>query len=137
VEFLGQCVAGRRGSGVVRATLRTRSPTYCGHGRAHGASFFGASPTYVNILEKQASSQGPFRLDEAQVHHARGSPVTAESWRGATACEADAWTYSGSGGTDLCSGIVGGVALQPFMPAKSKGAAWGAAFAFKETGERW
>jgi acetoacetyl-CoA synthetase len=50
--------------------------------------------------------------------------------------KSDAWAYSGSGGTDLCTGIVGGVVLEPQYAGEIQGRQLGvAAFAFNEAGE--
>jgi acetoacetyl-CoA synthetase len=48
----------------------------------------------------------------------------------------DVWAASGSGGTDLCTGIVGGVVLQPVYAGEIQGRQLGvAAFAFNEAGQ--
>jgi acetoacetyl-CoA synthetase len=103
-----------------------------------GATYFGASPTYINILEKAGIvPKDRFDLSKLQSVMLAGSPVTAEvmAW-----CynhvKSDAWAYSGSGGTDLCTGIVGGVVLQPQYAGEIQGRQLGvAAFAFNEAGQ--
>ena len=50
--------------------------------------------------------------------------------------KADAWSGSGSGGTDLCTGIVGGAILQPIYAGEIQARQLGlAVFAFNEAGE--
>ena len=75
-----------------------------------GASFFGASPTYVGILEKAGIvPKDRFDLKRLKSVMLAGSPVTAEcmAWFYRNV-KSDLWAHSGSGGTDLCTGIVGG-----------------------------
>ena len=103
-----------------------------------GASYFGASPTYINILEKAGIvPKDRFDLSTLQSLMLAGSPVTAEvmAWCYRNV-KSDVWAYSGSGGTDLCTGIVGGVALLPVYAGEIQGRQLGiAAFAFNEAGE--
>lgn len=103
-----------------------------------GASYFGASPTYVGILEKAGVvPRDRFDLSKLTSVMLAGSPVTAE-------CQAwfyrkvktDLWAGSGSGGTDLCTGIVGGIVTQPQYAGEIQGRQLGmAAYAFNEQGE--
>ena len=77
--------------------------------------FFGASPTYQQILEKQGIvPKDRFDLSHLQTVMLAGSPVTPECmvWF-YTNVKADLWVQSGSGGTDICSGFCGGVPTQP------------------------
>src|ERR1700722_8686210 len=101
------------------------------------AAFFGASPTYINILDKAGIvPKDRFDLSKLQSVLLAGSPVTAKimAWCYRNV-KCDAWVYSGSGGTDLCSGIVGGVVLQPQYAGEMQGRQLGvAAFAFDEAG---
>ncbi|MDT3679013.1 MAG: acetoacetate--CoA ligase [Burkholderiaceae bacterium] len=80
-----------------------------------GASFFGASPTYVDILSKAGVVPGErYDLSRLRAIMPAGSPVspahTAWFYRNV---KADLWVCSGSGGTDVCTGFVGGVPTQP------------------------
>jgi len=79
------------------------------------ANMFGASPTYQSILEKNGIvPKSKFDLSTLDSVMLAGSPVTPE-------CQAwfhenvkrDAWVAPGCGGTDICSGFVGGVVTQP------------------------
>lgn len=79
-----------------------------------GASFFGASPTYVDILSKAGVVPGErYDLSRLRAVMPAGSPVspahTAWFYRNVNA---DLWVCSGSGGTDVCTGFVGGVPTQ-------------------------
>ena len=103
-----------------------------------GTSYFGASPTYVNILEKAGIvPKDRFDLSQLQSVMLAGSPVTAEvsAWFYKNV-KADAWSASGSGGTDLCTGIVGGAILQPIYAGEIQARQLGlAVFAFNEAGQ--
>ena len=103
-----------------------------------GTSYFGASPTYVNILEKAGIvPKDRFDLSRLQSVMLAGSPVTAEvtAWFYENV-KADAWSGSGSGGTDLCTGIVGGAILQPIYAGEIQARQLGfAVFAFNEAGQ--
>ncbi len=79
------------------------------------ANMFGASPTYQAILEKNGIvPKNKFDLSGLDSVMLAGSPVTPE-------CQAwfhenvkrDAWVAPGCGGTDICSGFVGGVVRLP------------------------
>jgi acetoacetyl-CoA synthetase len=102
-----------------------------------GTSYFGASPTYAGILEKAGIvPKDRYDLSNLKSIMLAGSPVTAEvmAWFYRNV-KPDAWAYSGSGGTDLCTGIVGGVVLQPVYAGEIQGRQLGvAAFAFDERG---
>jgi len=103
-----------------------------------GASFFGASPTYVNILEKAGIvPKDRFDLSCLESVMLAGSPVTAECMAWFYRCvKTDVWAYSGSGGTDLCTGIVGGAVTLPLYAGEIQARQLGvAAFAFNEQGQ--
>jgi acetoacetyl-CoA synthetase len=103
-----------------------------------GASFFGASPTYVSILEKAGIvPKDRFDLSGLNSVMLAGSPVTAECMAWFYRCvKTDVWAHSGSGGTDLCTGIVGGVVTLPLYAGEIQARQLGvAAFAFNEQGE--
>ena len=103
-----------------------------------GASYFGASPTYVSILEKAGIvPKERFDLSRLQSVMLAGSPVTAECHAWFYRCvKSDIWAGSGSGGTDLCTGIVGGVVTQPLYAGEIQARQLGvAAFAFNEQGQ--
>ncbi len=103
-----------------------------------GASYFGASPTYVSILEKAGIvPKDRFDLSKLKSVMLAGSPVTAEctAWF-YRSVKNDVWAYSGSGGTDLCCGIVGGIVSQPLYAGEIQGPQLGmAVYAFNEQGQ--
>jgi acetoacetyl-CoA synthetase len=79
------------------------------------ANLFGASPTYQSILEKNGIvPKNKFDLSGLDSITLAGSPVSPE-------CQAwfhenvkrDAWVAPGCGGTDICSGFVGGCVILP------------------------
>jgi acetoacetyl-CoA synthetase len=104
-----------------------------------GTAMFGASPTYQAILEKSGIvPRDRFALAKLESIMLAGSPVTAEctAWFYRNVKQ-DMWVLAGSGGTDICSGFVGGVVTMPVRAGEITSAALGvAAYAFNERGER-
>ena len=88
----------------------------CGRWRKNsGATFFGASPTYVDMMSKAGIVPGEkFDLRHLRAVMPAGSPVAPEhaAWFYRNV-KRDLWVCSGSGGTDCCTGFVGGVPTQP------------------------
>jgi len=100
-------------------------------------SYFGASPTYVGILEKAGIvPKDRFDLSCLKSVTLAGSPVTAECMAWVyRQVKPDAWVSSGSGGTDVCTGLVGGVVTLPVYAGEIQARQLGvAAFAFDEQG---
>jgi acetoacetyl-CoA synthetase len=80
-----------------------------------GATSFGASPTFVQIMQKAGIvPRERFDLSRMRSVLLTGSPVTPEStaWFYENV-KADLWVTSPSGGTELCAGLVGGTPLLP------------------------
>jgi acetoacetyl-CoA synthetase len=80
-----------------------------------GATTFGASPTYVQIMQKAGLvPRERFDLSRLRGVLLTGSPVTPEAtaWF-YTNVKADLAVTSPSGGTELCAGLVGGTPLLP------------------------
>jgi len=78
-------------------------------------NFFGASPAYVDQLSKAGVVPGKqFELAELRAIMPAGSPVSAEctAWFYDNV-KPDVWVATGSGGTDVCTGFVGGVPTLP------------------------
>jgi acetoacetyl-CoA synthetase len=80
-----------------------------------GSTCFGASPTFVQIMEKAGIRPGEnhdlSRLESVIVS---GAPSTPETFEWFYRCvKRDLWVTSQSGGTELCSGFVGAVPLLP------------------------
>jgi acetoacetyl-CoA synthetase len=103
-----------------------------------GVTFFGASPSYVDLMTQAGVVPGDkFDLSALRTIMPAGSPVSAEH---------TAWFYrnvkqdisiaTGSGGTDVCSGFVGGVPTYPVRAGEIQARHLGvAAYAFNERGE--
>ena len=102
-----------------------------------GANLFGASPTYQSILEKAGIvPKERFKLEKLETIVLAGSPVTAEcqNWFYENV-KRDIWAHSGSGGTDVCSGLVGGVVNLPIYAGEIQARQLGvAAYAWDEQG---
>jgi acetoacetyl-CoA synthetase len=80
-----------------------------------GATCFGASPTFVQMMQKIGLvPRERFDLSALQSVLLTGSPVTPEStaWF-YESVKRDLWVTSPSGGTELCAGLVGGSPLLP------------------------
>lgn len=101
-------------------------------------TFFGSSPTYVDIMAKAGIvPKQKFDLSSLQTIMPAGSPVTAEctAWFYENVKE-DLWVATGSGGTDFCTGYVGGVPTLPVYAGEIQAPSLGvAAAAFNERGE--
>lgn len=80
-----------------------------------GVTSFGASPTYVQMMEKAGLEPGKtFDLSRLESVVVAGAPSTPETFAWFYRCvKQDLWVTSQSGGTELCSGFVGAVPTQP------------------------
>jgi acetoacetyl-CoA synthetase len=79
------------------------------------ANIFGASPTYVSLMQKnRIVPKARFDYDALEGVLLTGSPVTCESmaWLYADVKE-DLWVTSQSGGTDVAAGFVTGTVIRP------------------------
>jgi acetoacetyl-CoA synthetase len=100
---------------------------------------FGASPSYVDLMARAGFVPGDHHdLSALRMVLLAGSPVSA-------ACGAwfyrnvkqDLWLATGSGGTDVCTGFVGGVPTLPVYAGEIQARHLGvAAHAFSEHGEK-
>ncbi len=102
------------------------------------ATLFGASPTFVQ-MQQQAGivPRDSFNLSGLQSIMLAGSPVSAEcmAWFYENVKD-DLWLLPGSGGTDVCSGFVGGVPGPAVYAGEIQGIHLGVdAHAFDEDGE--
>jgi acetoacetyl-CoA synthetase len=102
-----------------------------------GAHLFGASPSYQAILEKAGIvPKERFALEQLETIVLAGSPVTAEcqNWFFENVKQ-DLWAHSGSGGTDICTGLVGGVVNLPIYAGEIQARQLGVAvYAWDEQG---
>jgi acetoacetyl-CoA synthetase len=101
-------------------------------------TFCGSSPTYVDMMAKAGIvPKDKFDLSSLKTIMAAGSPVTAEcaAWFYDN-LKQDLWLANGSGGTDFCSGCIGGVVTQPVYAGELQAPCLGVAIhAFNERGE--
>lgn len=103
-----------------------------------GAALFGASPSFVDIMMKAGIVPGEkYDLSKLRVIMPVGSPVSPDcnAWF-YNNVKKDVWIAVGSGGTDICSGFVGGVVTQPVYAGEIQAPSLGvAAKAFNDDGE--
>ena len=79
------------------------------------ATSFGASPTFVQMMEKAGLEPGRnFDLSVLRSIVLSGAPCTPETFDWFYRCvKRDLWVTSQSGGTEICSGLVGASPLLP------------------------
>jgi acetoacetyl-CoA synthetase len=80
-----------------------------------GATMFGASPTFVQMMERAGLEPGKaFDLSRIECVMAAGAPSTPETFEWFyRAVKSNLWVTSQSGGTEICSGFVG---ASPTLP---------------------
>ena len=101
-------------------------------------TFMGASPAFLMACRKAGLEPGrDYDLDSIRVFGTAGSPLPAEGYRYVyDQLGPDVLLINGSGGTDVCSGIVGGSPLLPVYEGEISGRLLGvAADAFDPQGE--
>jgi acetoacetyl-CoA synthetase len=103
-----------------------------------GVTFFGASPAYVDLLSQAGVVPAEkYDLPSLRAVMPAGSPVSAEctAWFYRNV-KKDVWVATGSGGTDVCTGFVGGVPTEPVYAGEIQARHLGvAAAAFDERGQ--
>jgi acetoacetyl-CoA synthetase len=103
-----------------------------------GTTLFGASPSYVDLMKKAGVVPGrTYDLSRLRTILPAGSPVSAEhtAWFYRNV-KADLWVATGSGGTEFCCGLVGGVPTLPVYAGEMQARHLGvAAYAFNQHGE--
>ena len=103
-----------------------------------GAALLGSSPTYVDQLSKAGIvPRERYRLDKLRSISLAGSPATPEcmAWF-YRSVKADLWVANGSGGTDCCTGFVGGVPTLPVRAGEIQAPSLGVSIkSFNERGE--
>jgi acetoacetyl-CoA synthetase len=103
-----------------------------------GVTMFGTSASYIAACMKDGVEPGAGRdLSRLGAVGSTGSPLSPEGFDWVYEhVGADTWLFSTSGGTDLCTAFVGGVALLPVYRGELQGRALGAAVeAWDEEGE--
>jgi acetoacetyl-CoA synthetase len=105
---------------------------------AAGASTFGASPTFVETMVRAGVvPRERYALDKLRTISLAGSPATPAcmAWF-YQSVKRDLWVANGSGGTDCCTGFVGGVPTLPVRAGEIQAPSLGVAVkAFNERGE--
>ena len=107
-------------------------------GREASGAFFGASPSYVHMVDRAGVVPGAtYDLSALRTIMPAGSPVspacTAWFYRNV---KRDLWVATGSGGTDCCTGFVGGVPTLPVYAGEIQARSLGvAAYTFDEHGQ--
>jgi acetoacetyl-CoA synthetase len=100
-------------------------------------TLLGSSPAYVDRMRKAGVVPGErFDLSALRTVFPAGSPVSPEctAWFYRNVKQ-DLWVATGSGGTDVCSGFVGGIPTQPVYAGEIQAPHLGvAAAAFDEHG---
>lgn len=103
-----------------------------------GVSHFGSSAGYFTLCRD--SGRHPtreFELTDVRAVLSAGSPLPDETFRWlARELGPDVWIHSGSGGTDVCTGLVGGIPLLPTCVGEMAGRWLGVdAHAYDERGQ--
>jgi acetoacetyl-CoA synthetase len=103
-----------------------------------GVTMFGASPSYVDQLARAGVVPAErYDLSKLSSVSLAGSPVTPEcmAWFYRNV-KRDLWVSNGSGGTDCCTGFVGGVPTLPVRAGEIQATSLGVSVkAFNERGE--
>ncbi len=106
--------------------------------RDSDAALFGASPSYIDLMVRAGIvPRDRFELPSLRTIMPAGSPVSPEcgAWFYQNVKD-DVWVATGSGGTDMCTGLVGGVPTQPVYAGEIQAPHLGAAVqAFNTAGE--
>ena len=103
-----------------------------------GVTMFGTSASYIAACMKAGVEPGAGRdLGRLKAVGSTGSPLSPEGFDWVYEhVGADTWLFSTSGGTDLCTAFVGGVALLPVYRGELQARALGAAIeAWNEEGK--
>ena len=88
-----------------------------------GITFFGTSAPYlINCMKAGQKPKEKFDFTKLQSISATGAPLTEEAYRWVYEnIKDDLWLSSGSGGTDVSSGFVGGVSILPVRVGEIQG----------------
>lgn len=103
-----------------------------------GVSYFGTSAAFIHACLKEGLKPAQkYQLDSIRALGSTGSPLLPEGFGWVYDCvNPDLALESFSGGTDLCTGFVGGVRIQPIYAGEIQAASLGAKVqAFNEAGE--
>lgn len=89
--------------------------------------FFGTSPTYIELMQREGIVPGErFDLHALRTVMPVGSPVSPQcnAWFYRN-LNAAVWVNTGSGGTDICTGLLSGVPTLPVYAGEIRRAPWG------------
>jgi acetoacetyl-CoA synthetase len=104
-----------------------------------GATLFGASPAYIKTVQRAGFvPASKFALASLESVSLTGSPVSPEcmAWFYGNV-KPDLWVAPGSGGTEMCTGFMGGVAGYPVRAGEIQARTLGcAAYTVNARGER-
>ena len=103
-----------------------------------GATMFGVGAAYLTLVEKNGAIPSELHdLSSLRNILSTGSPLPPSTWRWVhSAVKPDVHLGSDSGGTDICSGLVGSNFISPVYLGESQGALLGvAAAAWNDRGE--
>lgn len=104
---------------------------------AAGATVFGTNPSFLQILRDSGYvPKEHHALDRLKSLVLIGSPATPEIFAWSyEAVKSDLWVSSQSGGTEFCSGLLGGSEILPVRAGEIQGRCLGvAAYAYDEAG---
>ena len=128
----------------VRPLLYDGNPAYPGPGvlwemaQNAAVTMFGASPAYVDMVSRAGLVPAEtYDLSALAAVMLAGSPVSAEcgAWFYRNV-KSDLWLCTGSGGTDICSGFVGGMPTLPVYAGEIQARHLGvSAYAYNDRGE--
>lgn len=101
-------------------------------------SFGTSAPFILNCMKQGLSPKDEYDLSSIESVFSTGAPLNIEGFKWVyDHIGDDIWLVSISGGTDICSGFVGGVPTEPVRLGEIQGASLGvAAYAFDEEGSQ-
>lgn len=102
-----------------------------------GITFFGTSaPFLLNSMKMDIRPKEKYDLSKLKSIFSTGAPLNGDGYKWVYEfVKSDVWLVSTSGGTDICSGFVGGVPIDPVRIGEIQGRSLGvAAEAFDEEG---
>lgn len=99
-------------------------------------SFGTSAPFLLNCMKQELSPKDEYDLSSIESVFSTGAPLNIEGFKWVyDHVGEDVWLVSISGGTDICSGFVGGVPTEPVRLGEIQGPSLGvAAYAFDEEG---
>jgi acetoacetyl-CoA synthetase len=91
-----------------------------------GTTTFGASPTLIGSMISDSARSRTRNFSQLEAVIMGGAPMTAELQRRVyDYVKSDLWVTSQSGGTELCSSLVGGIPIEPIRAGVIQGRALG------------